>query len=50
MNRRKFLVALAAVVLSTIPASAQTVNATSQGQAYEHLWSVGVGAGRANEG
>ena len=50
MNRRKFLVALAAVVLSTIPASAQTVTATSQGQAYEHLWSVGVGAGRANEG
>lgn len=51
MELKKELLTLAATALMALPAVAQNaISATAKGEPFTHLWSKGVGAGRANEG
>ena len=36
--------------LTSLNVSAQTIDVNTQGELFEHLWSVGTSAGRVNEG
>ncbi|KAB4950766.1 glycoside hydrolase [Bacteroides thetaiotaomicron] len=42
--------ALAVAALSAFPVCAQTIDVKGNAEPFTHYWSVGVGAGRANEG
>lgn len=49
MKKRVLLTALSVIILgSTI--YAQKIDVTKKGESFDHYWSVGVGAGRVNEG
>lgn len=50
MNKKSFFVALAVAALSAFPVCAQTIDVKGNAEPFTHYWSVGVGAGRANEG
>lgn len=51
MELKKELFTIAAAALMTLPAIAQnTIHVAAKGEPFAHLWSKGVGAGRANEG
>lgn len=50
MNRKILFVALSVVSLFAGRASAQTIDVKGSAEPFTHYWSVGVGAGRANEG
>lgn len=47
-NRIMFFLALIALSIGSI--TAQTISVKNTGEPFSHYWSVGVGAGRANEG
>ncbi len=46
----KKLITLAVAACMTCSISAQTIDVKGKGQHFDHYWSVGVGAGRVNEG
>lgn len=48
--RKRFGILLALVVLFGESLVAQNIDVKSKGEPFSHYWSVGVGAGRANEG
>ena len=50
MNKKIFFMALAVAALFHTTASAQTIDVKGNAEPFTHYWSVGVGAGRANEG
>ena len=47
---KKTLITLASARLLAGSLQAQTIDVKTQGEPFSHYWSVGVGAGRANEG
>ena len=50
MDKKNFFVTLAAAALFAVPVSSQTIDVKGDAEPFTHYWSVGVGAGRANEG
>lgn len=50
MDKKNFFVTLAAAALFAVPVFSQTIDVKGDAEPFTHYWSVGVGAGRANEG
>lgn len=48
--KKQFVILLAVLVLLGESLMAQNIDVKSKGEFFSHYWSVGVGAGRANEG
>ena len=48
--KRQFVILLTIFALLGGKLMAQSIDVTSKGEPFTHYWSVGVGAGRANEG
>ncbi|MBQ8422951.1 MAG: glycoside hydrolase [Coprobacter sp.] len=49
MKKRVLLTALSVIILGSTM-YAQKIDVTKKGESFDHYWSVGVGAGRVNEG